>query len=306
MLPSDREYAPAGRVTSLNLGRRPMRILSVMLMLLVFVIILGGNCRAQTAPDTIKTNSFPSIVERMKCGIACVEVGTNIKNVTSKGTAFILFHGDGIGLLVTCRHVFRDLKYKDTAVVADLDSISVTFHDTNRPFKAVLLKEEQTHDVAILGMILDKNTKDSLKLIPVELEGTSAIIEGTEIACTGYNLMLDTVAFGRHYQWASTHKGIISCKKSIGPAGGPTFTELFRTDMIFNKGISGSPVYLAENGRVVGMAAGGFGIATDNAGNLPFGESYCIPLWAISKQIAALVDSAMTATRNLDTMGQKK
>ncbi len=250
-------------------------------MIFVGLVFLGGTAtpvQPNAAEDPVAQTSFPDIVSSIKNGIAYVNVSTSIPSIASKGTAFLI---DKSGVLATCSHIFFDtLKYGRSVGIPDTSHILVRFHYHQNFYKAAVVASREDRDIALLQVSFRPGEVDSLNVVPVQLGSTEETREGVDLACAGYDLDQRTRPFGRTYHWLTTHRGILSCAEWIGPEGDQEFLNSFQADMLVNRGASGSPVYLAESGRVIGMIKGFQGQDTCGV-TINYGLADCVPIWAI-------------------------
>ena len=127
-------------------------------------------------------------------------------------------------------------------------------------------------------------------LIPLTMAGPEAIAEGAEIATAGFPL-------GRHalegpgglYQLSPTlQKGIIS---AVLPFPGPGL-RAFSINIMSHGGASGSPVFLTDSGKVVGILYSALTDTVRTTGEatyaMPTNISYAIPAFPIPNILARL------------------
>lgn len=249
------------------------------------VFLVTGGCailkgRGESAdPERVLHN----IVDDIKRSIAFVQVQTQVEGVRYEGTAFLIAKYNRLHILAACRHTFFDTSnFRDTVIIPDTARIRIKFHSHDKSYKGQVLIEQLKRDIAILGVIVDEGTLKSLDLAPVQFATAPEIMDGVEVACTGYDLTQKWDRFNQTYHWLTTHRGIISCTFAIGPKADYKFVDLFQVDMLINKGSSGAPVYLAADGRIVGMNKGFKG--QEKGGLLVnYGLANCVPAWAIMK-----------------------
>ncbi|MDO8478309.1 MAG: serine protease [Candidatus Rokubacteria bacterium] len=157
------------------------------------------------------------------------------------------FNIDQKGVIVTCRHVVEEFindrleaqfVYREEQLLAKRDM----------PFNWVIIHD--TDDVAIIRL---QNSPMPLPFAPL---GTgSRVSEGTAIGVCGYPLGLALEPKARSA--ASTFQvgivGAIMPYPGAPPLAGTTF---YRLDIPLNFGNSGGPMFLQEDGAVVGVVAG--------------------------------------------------
>lgn len=278
-----------------------------LITLLFFILVVCASITCgQTELENNAENkqsgqkSFPDIVDQIKRGVAYLEVETNIKGQSKIGTAFLIHK---LGILATCRHTLFDTSsYEGKPMVPDTSQIYVKFHEHETSYKAQLLIQRKDRDIAIIQVKANRARLDSLDLLPITFGRSNEIREGLDIACTGYDLTQKTKKFDKTYYWLTTHRGIVSCVFAIGPEESQEFVDFFQADILINWGVSGSPVYLADNGKVVGMCEG-FMVQKKEELVLSSGLANCIPAWAICKLFTNWVDSvkAVVDTSGVDT-----
>lgn len=244
-----------------------------------------------------KETEFPEIVEQIKHSIAYVEVHTNVKGKSITGTSFVLqLMGDFV-VLATARHILRDSLYEDGKwIVPNVREIYVRFALADTFYKAEILTERQDRDIALLRLIVAGSVQDSLGLAVVSTQKSSLIVEGMEIGCTGYDLAQITKRFDNTYIWLSTHKGVVSSTFKIGPSANQQFLDGFQVDIIINKGTSGSPIYSAKDGLVIGMCRGFKGFKLGDI-VINYGLAECVPIWAVDKLFMSYRDSVLNYSK---------
>ncbi|MCK4606791.1 MAG: trypsin-like peptidase domain-containing protein [candidate division Zixibacteria bacterium] len=243
-----------------------------------------------TDKEAIIEQSFPDVVDKMKRSIASVGVRTNVDSIEKRGTAFLIYLAADHGLLATCRHtLLKPSMHKDMRVIPDTSRIYVTFHEHEEVFKAQVLVDQEERDIAIICIELKQAKADSLELLPVNLAKAREIRDGLDIGCTGYDLTQKTKRFDKTYLWLTTHRGVVSCTFAIGPTQGEEFIDHFQADMLVNKGASGSPVYKAGDGRVIGMCQGFKGKEKEGL-LVNHGLANCVPIWAVYKLLIDWVE----------------
>ncbi len=189
-----------------------------------------------------------SLIQQAKSGI--VAVGTfhfNTKpTILFSGTGFVIGNGDRI---VTNHHVIDTIKKKNR-----LFNLRI-FHKNlpKKGIKAVVLAEDEFHDIAILKI-------EGKALPALMLEQNQPVMEGYKIAFTGYPIGF---VLGLN---PTTHTGIISAitpiilpspsSKAMNKALIKHLKEpfdVFQIDATAYPGNSGSPVYRVSTGKVVGV-----------------------------------------------------
>ncbi len=162
--------------------------------------------------------------------------------------------------------------------------------------RAEIFTERQDRDIALLRVLVASSVQDSLGLAAVSTQKTSLIVEGMEIGCTGYDLAQTSKRFNKTYIWPTTHKGVVSSTFKIGPSVNQQFLDGFQADIIINKGTSGSPIYSAKDGLVIGMCRGFKGIELGDI-VINYGLAVCVPIWAIDKLFMSYQDSVRNSSK---------
>lgn len=237
--------------------------------LLVFVGIL-------VQPATSAADGLAATVARVKPSI----VGVGTHQATRRppaallGTGFVI--GDG-------RHVLTNLH----VVNAELDTRNreslVVFVGEGRAVElrqAKVVAADAGHDVAVLAI-------EGVALPALVLGDDGAVVDGDEIAFTGFPI---GTVLGLY---PATHRGIVAARTPIAiPAITPKQLDVtmikrlaeedflvFQLDATAYPGNSGSPLYLASTGSVVGIVSSVFVKATkENVLSDPSGISYAIPI----------------------------
>jgi len=237
--------------------------------LLLLVLFLAAPLQAASLPD---------IIDRVRGSVVAVgslaqpKYGKGKPKATYLGTGFAV--GDG-SLVVTNHHVV-------TAVKTDKGEQIAVFSGRGKKARvhtATLLRSDEEHDLALLRI-------GGPKLPAVKLRRSGWLREGEEIALTGFPIGM---VLGLY---PVTHKGIIS---AITPAAIPASSsrrlsaaqlkrlrnpfDVYQLDAIAYPGNSGSPVYRASTGEVIGVLNSVFvkGSKESILSN-PSGISYAIPV----------------------------
>jgi len=191
------------------------------------------------------------IIEKNKKSIILVALyipgENNQGKVSIRGTGFII---SSDGKFMTCAHVYKqipqnELPYLEVSVPGKTDEKGITYYDR---YKANLLKIDEENDLALMQIISDKNDFQ----IVSEFGDSEAIKEGDEVVFIGYPLATELLGmqFGITM---STNQCIISSVKRRGIDGSLHF---FMVDTHINNGSSGSPVFLKDVGKIIGIASG--------------------------------------------------
>lgn len=223
--------------------------------------------------DIIEDDRFSALIETIKPSI--VAVGTfyfnDIPKVNYLGTGFIIKGGKR---LVTNFHVISSVMKKKKLSYLRIFHKSLPL----RGIKAKIVATDEFHDLAIL--------EQEGKVLPaLKLSDSSTVKEGYRIGFTGYPIGF---ILGLN---PTTHTGIIS---SIAPLIKPSPSariingelirhlnepyDIFQIDATAYPGNSGSPVYRARSGEVIGVINKVFVKGKkEHALTDPTGITYAIP-----------------------------
>lgn len=224
-----------------------------------------------------RANQFVSVVQEVSSSVVAVGLFTPLESSAPKilGSGFVISSGKYV---VTNYHVVEQVL--DPTIV----QYYVALHGYAKNVKQIKLEVaaiDTKHDIAILRVPEPWQT-DSLTLrIADKLESP-----GTEIAITGYPI---GAVLGLY---AATDKGIVA---TIAPdiiprhsVDGRSVADLqrlqspsliYQLDLTAFPGNSGSPVYLAETGEVIGILNKVLLSSTrESALSNPSGISYAIPI----------------------------
>jgi len=241
--------------------------MSVKVILSVFIVLII-SCKATVA------SSLVDIIDEIKKSV--VAVGTYMPKRSPKGvflgTGFAISNGE---LVVTNAHVLpKNVNSKS------IETIAVFFrhgkHVTMLKAKAVAIDKE--HDVAILKLLAGK--------LPAMELTDSLVREGQLVAFTGYPIGMVLGVY------PVTHRGIVS---AISPVALPVLNarqlnsklmrrlrdpyNVYQLDATAYPGNSGSPVYGAETGKVIGIVNKVFIKETkETILSKPSGITYAIPI----------------------------
>jgi S1-C subfamily serine protease len=239
----------------------------------IFLLVISTGIQAHSIVSVV-AKTKPSVV-----GIGLYDA-MGVQTHQLRGSGFVF--GDG-SLIATNYHVVS--VELDPNVVQYL----IVFSGTGaKPLihKAQLLAKDTEHDLAILK--IDKH------LPPVTLADNGFIAEGTEILLTGFPI---GAVLGLY---PATHRGIIA---AMTPDVIPTIHSqqlssrvlesltkpylIYQLDITAYPGNSGSPLYLASSGEVVGILNKVFVKETkESVLEKPSGISYAIPVKYLT-QLAA-------------------
>jgi S1-C subfamily serine protease len=237
---------------------------------LILAIAVFGAAPAGQADGIAATVARvkPSIV-----GIGTFQV-TRRPPAALMGTGFVV--GDGRHVLTNFHVVDRDLDDKPPETLA-------VFVGRGREAErraARIVAADAAHDVAILEF-------DGPALPALELGDDAAVAEGDEIAFTGFPI---GAVLGLY---PATHRGIVAAWTPIAiPAIAPQQLDVamikrlrdedffvFQLDATAFPGNSGSPLYMADTGLVIGIVSSVFvKESKENVLSDPSGISYAIPI----------------------------
>lgn len=173
--------------------------------------------------------SLRETIRQVKPCVVCVLIAHG-DTIIGKGSGFVCGSG---GLIATCNHVVSG------ATGAARVLVKMPAHA--EPLRADVTLSDPERDIAILQVEL----KD---LAYMELGSYDDVAEGDLVAFCGYPLALSI---------PTTHVGIVSAKgKGIIPG---LSLEVLQIDASINSGNSGCPLFLPENGLVVGVVNAKYG-----------------------------------------------
>ena len=227
--------------------------------------------------------SFREVVQRIKPAVVGIGVLTDQRDPLSVvifGTGFVV-HPDG--WIMTNRHVAEILVVEQNGVKGVRNALAraVLFVDaTGReiastgkkavggfgvaPFPIIEIRMppeapekndlhyEIVPDLAVCRISIERLDRAGLKQLPfLPLCDSSCVREGDEIGTCGFPLGLTIANDGRMRQLTPiVQKGVIA---AVLPWSGVLNPHAFQLDMNINGGSSGSPLFLADNGDVVGV-----------------------------------------------------
>jgi len=211
------------------------------------------------------------IIEQNEKSIVLIDIQkpgeNNQKMVSVRGTAFIISPD---GKFVTCGHVYKkipenELQFLGVSVSGKIDEKGITHYDR---FKIKLLKMDEENDLALMQIITDKN----IDFEPVNIDrfgDSEKVKEGDEVVFIGYPLATELLSMGFGITMNTNHC-IISSIKKRGKDGSLHF---FMVDTHVNNGSSGSPVFSADTGKIIGIASA----KISQWVSLPEGKKFDIP-----------------------------
>lgn len=224
--------------------------------------------------STAAIADLPATIEKIKPSI--VVVGsynkTNSPQFSFRGTGFVIGNGNQVA---TNAHVVQNAE-PDGAVIAILSKNA----DGQPQIRQARIKSrDNAHDLAVLEF-------DGPPMQPLQLDDEHSAKEGERVAFTGFPIG-NALGFS-----PVTHQGMISSITPIALPGGNaqqlnaklirqlkrgTF-NIFQLDATAYPGNSGSPVYNAETGEVIGIINMVFIKGSKEAAiTNPSGITYAIP-----------------------------
>jgi serine protease Do len=242
---------------------------------------------ASTLAATSVLAGLPEVVEGVKPSI--VAVGTFQKTRSPpfvfRGTGFAV--GDGTLIATVAHAVSPEAQGDPPETLMVLVSVPGAREAQGREAKPVAV--DRVHDVALLRI-------GGAPLTALTLGNSKEVRDGAAIAFTGF-------PFGNAFGFNPvTHRGIVSSQPPIampspnakqldsrvirGVNAGPFV--LFQLDAIAYAGHSGSPVYAAETGTVIGLISMTLKGSKDAAIGLATGISFAVPVQYVEDLIRGL------------------
>ena len=190
------------------------------------------------------------IIDKNRHAIVLIDTveptGNNQSKISIKGTGFIISED---GKFITNAHVYKqvaesELPHLGVSVPGNIDERNITSYDR---FKVKLLKIDEENDIALMQI-----DSAGVKFKPIEKIGDfESVKEGQDIVFIGYPLAVELLNMGFGITM-TTNKSMISSIKRRGVDGSFHF---FLIDGHINNGSSGSPVFSADTGKVIGIAS---------------------------------------------------
>lgn len=223
---------------------------------------------------TIPVSSLSSTIQKVKQSVVGIGIFTPLQSRSAelRGTGFVF--GDGQYVATNYHVVAQTL---DPTIVQYYTALAGSGKNPS-VVKAEIVGISPQHDLAILK--LDK------KLTPISLASDDFILEGTDIAFTGFPI---GAVIGLY---PATHKGMVAAitpdvlpvrnstsltHQKFGRLDNPMM--IYQLDAIAYPGNSGSPVYDQYTGSIVGIINKVFVTAgKESAITTPSGISYAIPV----------------------------
>lgn len=192
------------------------------------------------------------IIKKNKNSVILVDIfipRENNKNKLSiRGTGFIVSKD---GKFITSAHVYKNVpenerQYLGVKVPTGTDEKGIVHY---KRYNINLLKIDEENDLALMEIV----SKSGENFVLVKEFGSSeSVREGDEVIFLGYPLALRLITMGFGITM-SANKCIISSIKRRGVDGSLHF---FMVDTHINDGSSGSPLFLLETGKVIGIVSG--------------------------------------------------
>lgn len=196
-----------------------------------FLFFFCAALACLSVPEAIgREAGFPAVVEKVQAGTVMIEVRG--RKEVHFGSGFFL---ESPEVVVTALHVVEGAR-----------RIRVAIPNTFLTSDALLLSGSPEWDIAVLRVSWPEEVDfPGLRLA----RGEEILPVGTEVAYTGYGFGTDK-AF---VKVLSTYRSIISSQVPHGES------YLYHLSGLVNKGLSGSALYLPDNGEVVGVVTRFYG-----------------------------------------------
>lgn len=191
------------------------------------------------------------IIEQNKKSIILLDIVIPQKDGKSKisirGTGFIVSKD---GKFITCAHLYNNIpenerQYLGTKIPTEKDEKGITHY--NR-FNVQLLEIDNENDIALMKISSEENNFKPIQRI----DDSEAVREGDRVLFLGYPLALELLQM-RFGITMSASECIIGSIKRRGVDGSLHF---YIVDTHINNGLSGSPLFSVNTGRVIGIASG--------------------------------------------------
>lgn len=239
--------------------------------------LLGTALLLGVAPPQAQAAELPDTLQQIRPSIVAIGslLPTRSPSFRFFGSGFVV--GDG-NQVATNAHVVAEV----FADVSERFVVAIPTPGGGRPQLRMATKEavDTERDLAVLRI-------EGPPMRPMVLAENTVVREGQDIAITGFPLV------GALGVFPATHKGIVA---AITPIGQPFANasqldarairrlnsglyNVLQLDIVAFPGNSGSPVYLAENGEVVGVVNQVFVKGLKEAAiTNPSGITYAIPV----------------------------
>ncbi len=238
---------------------------------------LGNNGSALSGSGVTNPGGSAVVTPNIDTGAIAAKVDPAIVDIDS--TLAGGGEAAGTGMVVTSSGEVMTNNH----VIEDSTSLTVQIPTTGQSYRATVLGDDPTDDVALIQL----QGASHLKSIDVGSDSTVAV--GTVIVCVGN-------ALGRGGQPSAVPGTVTGVDQTI-TAGDPgttpeTLHGLIQTDAPIQRGDSGGPL-VETNGHVIGMDTAAADGATEDAGA---SEAYSIPLTTALPILAAIRAGAWTST----------
>jgi len=198
-----------------------------------------------------------------------------------RGTGFIVSRD---GRFITNNHVYQQIpenerQYLRVMVPGKTDDKGIVYYDS---YRLELLRRDEENDLALMKIITPPETA----FAPVgDMAESESIKEGEEVLFLGYPLATELMSLGFGITLAANHCIVSAIKRRITDGS----MHFFMVDTHINNGSSGSPVFSAETGKVVGVASGRISakipLAENKMADIPANMGICRP----AKEIINLI-----------------
>lgn len=195
--------------------------------------------------------NIQEIIEKNRKAVVLIDLQKPLesgqKQISIRGTGFIISPD---GKFVTNAHVYKqipesELQYIGVSVPGEIDNKGLTHYNRH---KTKLLRIDEENDLALMQI-----EAENIKCETVGRIGDAEKVkEGDEVVYIGYPLATEMLNMGFGITM-TTNKCIISSIKRRGVDGSLHF---FLVDTHTNNGSSGSPVFSADTGEIIGVVSG--------------------------------------------------
>ncbi len=225
------------------------------------------------------------IIEKNKAAILLIDLHKqgegNQKQISIRGTGFVV---SSDGKFITRAHVYKQIPSNEI----DLLGASVPGEANGKNsisynrYPVKLLSIDEENDVALMQIVSDKTDFKTIEGIETE----ESIVEGDEALFVGYPLATELLSMGFGLTM-TTNKCIVSSVKRRGSDGSLHF---YLVDTHVNNGSSGSPLFSADTGKVIGIVSARINMSrvagpTGGTVDIPANLGICRPSIYIDKLI---------------------
>jgi S1-C subfamily serine protease len=172
----------------------------------------------------------------------------NQQSISIRGTGFIISKE---GKFITNYHVYKEIpegerNFLSVKVIDKDDNKGITYY---REYKVKLIDKDEENDIALMQIVeTDGNIFETIE----GFGNSEDVEEGEEMLFVGYPLATELLSMGFGITMSS-NSCIVSSVKKRGVDGS---LHLFIIDTHVNNGSSGSPIFLKDSGKVVGVVSG--------------------------------------------------